>query len=256
MASIHVNLFKEPDLKNPILICGLPGSGFVGKLAVEHLTKELGAELFGVIYSYNFPPQVIIRPDGTVDIIKNELYFWKSKNSPNDLILYTGDSQPITPEADYEVADKILEVVENLGVKKVFALAAYITGGFVKEPKVYGTATDASAISDLRSSGVIVMSEGSITGMNGLLVGLAKLRGMQGVSLLGETSGYIVDANASKAVLDIFTKMMNLKIDMTSLTERAKSAEKIVKTLDQIRRSQESVGESRPKKDKDLGYIS
>ncbi|MFQ6135286.1 MAG: proteasome assembly chaperone family protein, partial [Nitrososphaerales archaeon] len=205
---------------------------------------------------YNFPPQVLIRPDGTVDIIKNELYYWRSKDSSNDLILYTGDSQPITPEADYEVADKVLEVAEKLGAKKVFTLAAYITGGFVKNPKVYGTATDSSAISDLKNHGVILMKEGSITGMNGLLVGLAKVRGMQGVSLLGETSGYIVDANASKAVLGVFAKMMNLEIDMTRLTERVKGTEAIVKTLDQLRRGQEAAPESRPRKDKDLGYIS
>jgi uncharacterized protein (TIGR00162 family) len=256
LAAVNINLLKEPELKNPVLVCGLPGSGFVGKLALEHLTTELNAELFALIYSYNFPPQVLIRPDGTVDIMKNELYYWNSKDTSNDLILYTGDSQPVTPGADYEVADRVLEVAEKLGAKKVFTLAAYITGGFVKEPKVYGTATDLPIIDDLKNHGVIIMKEGSITGMNGLLVGLAKVRGMQGVSLLGETSGYIVDANASKAVLNVFTKMMNLKIDMTRLTERAKSTEAIVKTLDQLRGGQEAAPETRPGKDRNLGYIS
>ena len=42
------------------------------------------------------------------------------------------------------------------------------------------------------------MDAGSITGMNGLIIGIAKLRGMQGACLLGETSGYVVDAKASK----------------------------------------------------------
>lgn len=256
MGAISVHLFKEPVLKNPVLVCGLPGSGFVGKLAVEHLAKELGAELFGVIYSYYFPPQVMIKPDGTVDVIKNELYYWKSNDS-NDLILYTGDSQPITPEADYEVADKVLEVAAKLGVKQVFTLAAYITGGFAKNPKVYGTSTDLSVIERLKSHGVTVMTEGSITGMNGLLVGLAKIRGMQGISLLGETSGYIVDANASKAVLEVFTKMMNLKIDMTKLAERALSTEAVMKTLDQLAKGQhEHPPETSPDKDRNLGYIS
>jgi uncharacterized protein (TIGR00162 family) len=252
---IDIRLLKEPDLNDPLLVCGLPGSGFVGKLAVEHLAKELSAELFAVIYSYNFPPQAIVRPDGTLDVLKNELYYWTSKDS-NDLILYTGDSQPITPDADYEAADRILEVAQKLGSKKVYTLAAYITGGFVKQPKVYGAATDSSTIAELKKHGVILMTEGSITGMNGLLVGLAKVRGMQGVSLLGETSGYIVDANASKAVLDVFTKMVNIEIDMTSLAQRAKNTESVVKTLDQLRRGQEGSAESGPKKDRDLGYIS
>src|SRR3990172_668372 len=235
---INIRLLEEPDLKDPILICGLPGSGFVGKLALEHLINELGAKLFGVIYSYDFPPQAIIQQDGTVEIIKNELYYWRSKDSANDLILYTGDSQPITPDADYEVADKILELARKMGAKKVYALAAYITGGFVKIPRVFAAATETTIVDDLKKYGVVLMTEGSITGMNGLLVGLAKIHDMQGISLLGETSGYIIDANASKVVLEVFAKMMNLKIDMTTLDQRAKSTEAVVKTLDQLRHGQ------------------
>jgi len=254
---INIRLLEEPDLKDPILICGLPGSGFVGKLALEHLINELGAKLFGVIYSYDFPPQAIIQSDGTVDIIKNELYYWRSKDSANDLILYTGDSQPITPDADYEVADKILELARKMGAKKVYALAAYITGGFVKIPRVFAAATETTIVDDLKKYGVVLMTEGSITGMNGLLVGLAKIHDMQGISLLGETSGYIIDANASKVVLEVFAKMMNLKIDMTTLDQRAKSTEAVVKTLDQLRHGQEEQPvESGPKDDRDLGYIS
>jgi uncharacterized protein (TIGR00162 family) len=253
---IDIRLLDKPNLKEPILICGLPGSGFVGKLALEHLINELGAKLFGVVYSHNFPPQAIIQSDGTVDIIKNELYYWISKDSANDLILYTGDSQPITPDADYEAAEKILGLARKMGAKKVYALAAYITGGFVKTPRVYAAATETSAIDALKKYGVILMTEGSITGMNGLLVGLAKIHDMQGISLLGETSGYIIDANASKAVLEVFTKIMNLKIDMTSLNQRAKSTEAVVKTLDQLRHGQEEPTESRPRDDRNLGYIS
>ena len=255
LTSVNIHLLKNPELKNPVLVCGLPGSGFVGKLAVEHLIKELGAKIFGVVYSYNFPPQVIIKPNGTVDILKNELYYFKSKVS-NDLILYTGDSQPITPEADYQVADKILELANELGTKKIFTLAAYITGSFVKEPKVYGTATDVSTTNDLSNYGVILMKEGSITGMNGLLVGLAKVKGMLGLSLLGETSGYIVDANASKAVLAIFCKIMNIRVNMTRLTEHAKNTEMIAKKLGQLKTSQKSHPEVGQQNNKNLGYIS
>ena len=40
-----------PDLKAAYLICGFPGSGYVGKLAVDHLIEELYAAHFG--YSYH-----------------------------------------------------------------------------------------------------------------------------------------------------------------------------------------------------------
>ena len=92
--------------------------------------------------------------------------------------------------------------------------------------------------------------------MNGLLVGLAKVRGMLGLSLLGETSGYIVDANASKAVLTIFSKIMNIEVDMTRLIEHAKNTEKIVKKLGQLRNNQDSHPAVGKQNNKNLGYIS
>jgi proteasome assembly chaperone (PAC2) family protein len=36
---IIVEIIEMPKLKNPSLICGLPGSGYVGKLAVDHLIE-------------------------------------------------------------------------------------------------------------------------------------------------------------------------------------------------------------------------
>ena len=62
-SKIIFNVSKMPDLEEPYLVCGLPGSGYVGKLAVEHLIQEVGAKLLAEIYSYSFPPQVMIRSD-------------------------------------------------------------------------------------------------------------------------------------------------------------------------------------------------
>jgi proteasome assembly chaperone (PAC2) family protein len=80
---------KVPKL---ILIEGLPGIGNVGKLAVEHLIDSIDASKFAEIYSKDFPPQVFINPDGTIELVKNEFYYWKAKKKDQrDLVLLTGD---------------------------------------------------------------------------------------------------------------------------------------------------------------------
>ena len=66
------------------------------------------------------------------------------------------------------------------------------------------------------------MDAGSITGMNGLIIGIAKLRGMQGACLLGETSGYVVDAKSSKSLVETLLSIVGIIIDMTNLEKRAK----------------------------------
>jgi proteasome assembly chaperone (PAC2) family protein len=37
MENVIINYLQKPDLKDPVLIEGLPGVGNVGKLAAEHL---------------------------------------------------------------------------------------------------------------------------------------------------------------------------------------------------------------------------
>lgn len=77
------------------------------------------------------------------------------------------------------------------------------------------------------------MDGGSITGMNGIIIGVAKLRGMKGTCLLGETSGYVVDAKASKSLLETLLRIVDIKISMTSLEKRAKDTETLIQTIEQ-----------------------
>jgi proteasome assembly chaperone (PAC2) family protein len=94
-----------PDCKFPNLVCGFPGSGYVGKLAVDHLIHELSARHLVDIYSNTFPPQVLIKPDGTVDLIRNTIFYHESQISPSlNMMFLTGDSQPSNPDAEYILA--------------------------------------------------------------------------------------------------------------------------------------------------------
>jgi uncharacterized protein (TIGR00162 family) len=252
---ITVEIIETPKLKNPSLICGLPGSGYVGKLALDYLIDELKGVPFANIFSSSFPPQVLIQPDGTVDLMKNTLYYCKGKS--HDLVLLGGDAQPVTPESEYEMADEITRICEKIGVTTIYTLAAYITGTFSKTQKVHGTSTSVEIVKQFTKHGILQMTTGSITGMNGLIIGVGKKKGITGVCLLGETSGYVVDAKASKAVLEILSKMLDLKLDLTSISKKAQDTEQLVKTIEE-QMGQRPPPESLPmqQQDKKLGYIS
>ena len=106
---------------------------------------------------------------------------------------------------------------------------------------------------------ISVMDSGSITGMNGLVIGIAKMRGIKGTCLLGETSGYVVDAKASKAILETLVRIISIKVDMTNLDKRAKDTEMLIQTIEQqmtaARGGRPSEGQQ-PQKPRDMGYIS
>ena len=257
LEEISIEITTLPELNNPKLICGLPGSGYVGKLAVDYLIDKLGAKHFADIYSSSFPPQVSIRPDGTLDLVKNSMYYCKADS--NDLVILTGDAQPVSAQGEYALAKEIISLCKKMNVGEIYTLAAYITGKFSKPPQVFGTSTSADKVKQFSEMGIQTMDKGNITGMNGVIIGIAKQSSIMGVCLLGETSGYVIDASASKIVLESLCKLLNISFDMSELEKRAKDTEELIKTIQSQTASQsgEQPMPLRPPSDeKSLGYIS
>jgi len=59
---------------------------------------------------------------------------------------------------------------------------------------------------------------------------------MSGVCLMGETPGYFIDAEASKAVLTILQKILNVEVDIAKLEERAEETRKMISKAQQMER--------------------
>ncbi len=254
---ISVEISSLPQCTNPKMICGLPGSGYVGKLAIDFLIDKLKAKKFAEIYSASFPPQVSIQSDGTVDLVKNSIYHCKLGSQ--DLIFLTGDAQPVSAQGEYALAHEIINLCKKMNIQEIFTLAAYITGKFSKVPDVFGTSTSVEVVKKFDGKEIQRMNKGNITGMNGVIIGIAKKSGIIGTCLLGETSGYVIDPKASKAVLTSLTKFIDIQIDMSELDQRAKETEELINVL----RAQGNVpGVSEPMQlksssdEKNLGYIS
>ncbi|MGQ9469779.1 MAG: proteasome assembly chaperone family protein [Nitrososphaerales archaeon] len=240
---MQFKIYKELELNDPYMVTGLPGIGYVAKISTDYLIKQLKAELFEELYSSSFPPYVLIKKDGTVELLKNELYYWKDDRLKNDIIIFTGNTQAVSPEGQYEVANEVLNRAEKFKVKKLFAAAAYVTGKYVEKPKVYGATTEPELVEELKKYEVLPMDAGSISGTNGLLFGLAKLRKIPSICLLSETSGYmspsgrvIADVKSAQALLEVLTKILDIKIDMRPLEKEAKMAEEFVQKMEELER--------------------
>jgi uncharacterized protein len=244
----------HPKLREPILLCGLPGSGYVGKFALDHMVSELDAKPLAEIYSDGFPPQIIVKTDGSVSLLRSELYYWVDPKGKRDLLFFTGDAQPSTPESEYELSDFILETLsKDYNPLEMITLGAFATGTQEVGSNVYSAATDLDEAKRLGEYGCVLMNEGGITGMNGLLLGIAKLKGIRGYTLLGETSGYALDPKASENVIKMLSKILEIPIDLTKLEQRAKIAQEMLQALDRTRQ-QEQVRQSVDRRK--LGYIS
>ena len=74
---------------------------------------------------------------------------------------------------------------------------------------------------------------GTITGLNGLVLGLAKKRGLEAVCLMGEVPDYLSTAplpypRASRSVVELMAKILGAEIDYGPLDEMAAHVDGIV----------------------------
>ncbi|UCE80322.1 MAG: proteasome assembly chaperone family protein [Methanobacteriota archaeon] len=251
MEDVLIVYKEKPELNDPILIEGLPGVGNVGKLAAEHLVDQLKGMKFVDIYSKYFPPQVLVDDSGIVKLVNNEMYYVKRDGVKRDLVVLIGDYQGLTPDGQYELADRILRMAKELGVEMTFTLGGYGLGKLIEQPRVLGAVTDEDLIPDMKDLGV-TFSKGEpgsgIVGASGLLLGLGKVYGMRSVCLMGETSGYFVDPKAAQAVLEVLSKVLDVRLDFSDLEEKAEQIDQLTSKLKETEPQQE------PRKE-DLGYI-
>lgn len=236
MDKSYIKMIEEVDLKEPVFIEALPGIGHVGKLVAEHIIHELDAKKFAELYSPSFPPQVFVNEDGTIEPMKNEFYALKGNNG-QDYIILVGNTQGLSPEGQHEVCGIILDLVEEHGVKKMFTLGGLGTGQPVEKSRVLGAATSIELAEMLKEHDVTLRSaDGGIIGASGLLLGMGMLRGVNGVCLMGETPGYFIDAEASKAVLKVLMEILGIEIDIVKLEERAEETRKMISRAQQMER--------------------
>jgi uncharacterized protein (TIGR00162 family) len=235
MDEITIRFFeKEPgrEVRAPVLIEGLPGIGHVGKLVAEHMIRELGAEKVAEIESIFFPPQVIIDENGTVRLANNEIYYYAGEQ--HQFIFLIGDYQATSGEGHYLLADAYLNVAGECGVSRVYTLGGYGVGHLVEEPRVLGAVNHPGLKPEVESAGAIVSRDepgGGIIGAAGLLLGMGLPRGIEGICLMGETSGYLVDPKSAASLLRVLNAMLDLSIDPSLLEQRAEEMEHMLQKL-------------------------
>ena len=228
----QVELYKEPELNNPYMITAWPGMGNVALKAATYLREKLKAEELGIINPTGFcQSNVVFIRNNLIEPLKlpeNKFYFKKIDDMENDILFFIGDAQPLTGK-EYEFADLVLDVADRFNVERIYTFAAFAIDIHYKEkPKVWGVSTSKELLNELESHHVLFMNDGHIGGMNGVVLGVAKERGMEGICLLGEMPYYatqIENPRSSQVVLEIFTKMLGMKIDMVDLDILAKYTE-------------------------------
>jgi proteasome assembly chaperone (PAC2) family protein len=126
-------------------------------------------------------------------------------------------------------------VAQRFRVTRIYSCAAAVTRiHHSEEIKVWGAATTSNLVEELARHNVILRGNLRIAGLNGLVLGMAKERGMEGVCLLGEVPSYatqMANPKASLAVLRVLGETLGITLDLTDLGHLA---ERVDQEMDRI----------------------
>ncbi|MBR9676000.1 hypothetical protein GOV05_03260 [Candidatus Woesearchaeota archaeon] len=244
------------NLKNLILIEGLPGIGNVGKIVADFIIEELDAKKVYDVFSYSMPHSVFVNEENLVELPKIEVYHAKTKK--NDFLIISGDVQPIDEESCYEFSEAMIDLAKEHGVKEIITLGGIGLHDTPKKPKVYCTANNHEII-EKYVEGTKVSNDvygviGPIMGVSGLLLGLGEKKDVSAISFLAETLGHpmYLGVKGAKEMLKVLNKKLALDLDLKKIDKEIKSLDAEMKKTEEL--NQATSGAS-GKKDKKVNYI-
>jgi proteasome assembly chaperone (PAC2) family protein len=216
-----IKMEDSPDILPTIAIVGSPGLRSIGKLVTDELIHKYDAKLIGQLFSTHFPIQYHTKPAyasqphlpgiGGVHItdgcpVLPSVKFYLSASPPLLII----DGYHPNFDGQYEVGDKVLEFCQQLGIKRIIVVAGY----GLKGDAVCIAATSETLLSELHDLyGLNIGYEGPFYGFSGMIFGLAKTRGLDAITLFGQTTPDSQaperpDESAAQSVLEVVGTML------------------------------------------------
>jgi len=249
-----IKFYKEPKLERPDLICGWPGIGRIGIMAIDYLRRAIAAEELGEIEPWDFfEPRKVTVQDGLLKDLEfptNKFYYHKL--GKRDLLLFIAEEQPAegarlyaAGEKAYRMANLVLDIAEKFGCQRVYTSGAAVTQTHhTLKPRVWAVPNSEELIDEVKEyDNTIFMSEiegrhgqGAITGLNGLLLGVARKRGIKALCLMGEIPYYLQASpwpypKASVSVLEVLASIMGIDIDLIPLVDMARKIDESIEAF-------------------------
>lgn len=222
---------SERHLHDPWLLAVWPGMGGVAISAGYYLMAKLGMHLLAEFPAVDyFDLESVEIKDGLIlnkRLPRSRLFLWEDPQQNHDLIVFIGEAQPETRGTTF--CRNLIQRATGFGVSKVFTFAAMATAMRPShDSRVFGAAIDRGTLATFRNLGVHILESGTISGLNGVMLGISAAQGLPGGCLLGEIPqvfSQIPFPKASLAVLGVFSSMTGIQVDLEELRDHAKTVE-------------------------------
>ena len=225
---MEVKQKSEPTIEKPIMIAAMQDMGNVGSIVINFINQSLRTKSFRVA---NSPyPTYVVDKGGHIEI-PDEI--WNYSYTEDLLVFGGGKGQPQSTSELNQLCQDVIDVSKKYSAKFIYTLGGFHTNRSIKNnPRTYVTTTSKELTKQMDRLGVQVTPQRSIiTGFNGLILGFAKLNGLEGIGLYGELNQpEIPQYRAAISIIKTLEKLTYRKLGDTSQLEIM--AEEIEKKYD------------------------
>jgi len=127
----------------------------------------------------------------------------------------------------------VIDVAEKFGCRRIYTSGAAVSAiHHTHQPRVWAVPNSRSLLEEIKNyKNTVLMSEieerqgqGSITGLNGLTLGVARQRDIDAICFMGEIPVYLQGfplpyPKATKSVLEVFAEVLGITIDLRQMDE-------------------------------------
>jgi hypothetical protein len=229
---------------SPVLVAVWPGMGHVALTSGYYLMSQLQMREVEPIAARDlFDVEFIEVKNGLVTqgaLPKNRVFQWKDPKQQKEIVVFIGEAQP--PVGKFAFCGRLLDYAARLGVRQVYTFAAMATSSLPHDAwRVYGISTYPEGLEELRRRKVEIITEGQITGLNGVFLAAAAERGLRGLGLLGEMPAFASQVpfpKASRNVLDVFSQLAGIEINLKELDEYGRAMEQqLTQVVERVQKS-------------------
>tara|TARA_B100000749_G_scaffold243350_1_gene204575 strand:+ start:872 stop:1585 length:714 start_codon:yes stop_codon:yes gene_type:complete len=218
----------EPDANKPLIIAAMQDMGNVGSIVVNFINKGLNTTPFRFVKS-NRPPYVFDK-GGYIEVPEEQ---WEYRYGHDIIVFGGGRGQPEQRDELNELCQDVINTAKKYDAKFIYTVGGFHTSRqFGKYPTTYVTTTTKTLLEQVRNLGIeTTPHESVITGFNGLILGYAKMNGINGMGLYGELlDPSIPQYRAAKSVIETLEKLTYQKLgNLSELDVRADAVDNQLK---------------------------
>lgn len=239
---------QKPNLHHPWLVAVWPGIGHVGINAGYYLMSTLEMTVLAELQVSNlFEVDHVVVEKGILHTgrrPRSRFFLWSDPKKERDLVIFLGEAQP--PQGKSQYCQAIIDFARKIGVEKVYTFAAMASQMHPEhDSRVFFAATNEESLKELENQQIQILEDGQISGLNGVLLGVAAEKGLHGGCFLGEMPhlfSQLPFPKASHAVLEVFSSLMGIEVNLTELADQAKQMDEQLGAL--LAQVEERLGQS------------